>query len=171
MSAWVTIANAELGGAGSITFSSIASTYTDLVVMLAARGASSDAFQLRFNGSTANFSGRMLQGNGSSPNSFTRSDNFVGYVNPSTAVANSFGSAMIYIPDYSGSNTKLFYVEAVTADNSTFALQTIHAGLWSSTSAINEITLLCLDGSNFAQFSLATLYGITKGSDGIIEFN
>ena len=154
------------GGAASITFSSIPDTYTDLVVKISAR-STSDAFQVKFNASTTNFTGRLLQGDGSSVASFSRTDNFVGYINSTSATASTFGNAEISIPNYASSVAKSFTVDGVTENNAASALQTIYAGLWNDTSAISSITIENLSaGFTIQEYSSATLYGITAGSDG-----
>ena len=161
------IQHIELGSnQSSITFSSIPATFTDLVIKLSAR-ATSDAFEVQFNGSNANFTGRLLEGTGSGTASFSRTDNFVGYINISSSTANTFGNAEIYVPNYRSSNAKSFSVDAVTENNGTFALQTIHAGLWNQTAAITSVTIECLaSGFSILAGSSATLYGITAGSSG-----
>jgi hypothetical protein len=165
MSAWTVIAHTELPSTQAVVFTSIPATYTDLVILLSARG-DEDTLDIFFNNSDTNFSGRALQGSNGSAGSFTRSDNFVGYVNNTSMTANTFSNTMIYIPNYASSNNKSFSVDTVNENNSTSASMNIFAGLWSQTAAINEIKLQNLGGSGFVQYSSATLYGITKGSSG-----
>jgi hypothetical protein len=43
--------------------------------------------------------------------------------------------------------------------NATAATMYLTSGLWSTTSAINQITLISY-GASFVQYSMATLYGI-----------
>lgn len=166
MSAWTFIAHTELSSTTSVTFTSIAGTYTDLCLLLSARGSQDDTLSILFNGSDANFTGRLLQGNGSSTASFARTDTFAGYVSTTTDTSNTFGNAMIYIPNYSGSTNKSFSIDAVSENNATGADQSIYAGLWSQSAAITSITLRNLGAQGFLQFSSATLYGILKGSSG-----
>ena len=49
--------------------------------------------------------------------------------------------------------------DAVVENNATESFQSFTAGLWSSTDAITQITLI-LSGGNVVQYSSASLYGI-----------
>ena len=149
------------GGASSIDFTSIPSTYTDLVLKLSGRSTANDNWaNISFNGSTASFSSRGLYGDGSSTGSYSRSDNVNTIANDSsTSTASTFSNGEIYIPNYAGSNNKSYSVDSVTENNATAVLTSLVAGLRSNTAAITSITLTP-NGGNFAQYSTATLYGI-----------
>jgi hypothetical protein len=156
----------------AIEFTSIPQDGTDLVVLFSARTADTaagPAGQIFFNGSTAGLSERSLEGDGSGRSSFTTSFGYAGTINWTGTTANTFSSSAIYIPNYTGSTNKSFSVDSVTENNATLSVQTITAGLWSNTEAITSITLR----RNGATFDLlagttASLYKITKGSDGIV---
>jgi hypothetical protein len=152
----------------SITFSDIPQTgYTDLYLVYSVRlTRDGDDAQVNFNGSTTGYSQRELFGTGSSVSTASRSDSKIRQTfNPSTTTASTFSSAAIYIPNYTSSNYKSFSVDGAYENNATAAYQTIKAGLWSNTAAITSITIT--DTSNLAQYSSATLFGITAGSDGV----
>jgi len=148
------------GGASSISFSSIPSTYTDLVVKLSARssGAVSDML-ISFNGSTSNFTWRLVGGNGSSPFSSTGAASYGMLSNSSTTTSNTFASSDLYIPNYNSSNNKSASIDAVNENNGTAASQYLDSILWSQTSAITSIGF-SMSGSDFVQYSTAVLYGI-----------
>jgi hypothetical protein len=155
------------GGASSIDFTSIPSTYTDLVVKLSARRSQAYAdTYLRFNNdSGANYSWRQVRGDGSSTSSASGSAQTYALsgngADRSTYTANTFGSIEIYVPNYAGSNAKSFSVDSVNENNATQADAMLLAGLWSGTSAINRVTLYPDIGyGDFVQYSTATLYGI-----------
>ena len=160
------------GGAASISLTSIPDTYTDLYLALSLRAETADttAIQLSLNGSTASFTRRHLWGSGSGATTTSASDSNLsfGLLNPGVWTANTFANASIYIPNYTSSANKSFSVDAVSENNATAAYQTIAAGLWSNTAAITSIgmTVSGGGGGDFAQYSSATLYGITAGSDG-----
>ena len=160
------------GGVSSITFSSISQDYTDLYLVLSLRAETADTttISLSFNGSTSNFTTRQLFGSGSSTGSTSASNSSTAYgmINPSTWTTNTFANSSIYIPNYTSSNNKSFRRDAVNENNATAAYQSISAGLWSQTAAITSIgmTVTGGGGGDFAQYSSATLYGITAGSDG-----
>jgi len=150
--------------ASSITFSSIPQTYTDLVLKLSLRGTDSGTGGgiVRFN-TGGTYSTRRLLGSGSSAFSDTGADNFL--VNSSGLTANTFANASVYIPNYRESSQKSFSSDSVQENNATSAFQMLAANLWSETSAITEISIEMFAG-NFVQYSSASLYGITAGSDG-----
>jgi len=164
------IQRAELGSAATITFSSIPQTFTDLVILVSARGSSNPFLGMGFNGAVTNFSNRQLTGDGSSASSGSRSDTFIGYQSGSSDTANTFGNGSIYIPNYAGNTNKSFSVDHVGENNASGAFQQIVAGLWNQTAAITSIELYQWNSGNakenFAANSSITLYGILKGSSG-----
>jgi hypothetical protein len=161
------------GGSGvSITFSSIPATYTDLLVVGAIKSTTTNssffvhnAYVLFNNDSVSTYTRRQLNGDGSVTVSFSGSDRIIGFVPTSdSGGANTFGSLQLYVPNYAGSTNKSYSVDTVTENNATTARQTITAGLYSNTSAINSLKIEC-DGG-FATGSTMSIYGITKGSGG-----
>jgi len=164
------IASVSVGvlGASSMAFTSIPSTYTDLCLFVSARSIraqNSDNLDIFFNGSTANRTDRALRGSGTVVVSYTTSNGHIGYIDGALDTANTFGNASIYIPNYALSNNKSFSNDVVYENNDASnggAFMTLDAGLWSQTAAITSITLNTSSGagSNFVQYSTATLYGI-----------
>ena len=155
------------GGVASVTFSSIPSTYTDLVVKVSARAANSGAqnILLSFNGSTSNFSSIMLYGTGSATGSLSYPSN-APYntsivIGGSDYTANVFNSGEIYIPNYAGSTNKSFSTDSATENNATASYIELFAQLWAQTSAITSLTLTCGYG-NYVQYSTFYLYGISS---------
>jgi hypothetical protein len=152
------------GGAASIDFSSIPSTYTDLIVKLSVRtnvSAVADDVFLAFNGSTSTFTGRYLQGTGSAVVTGTY-NRFAGFGTGNTATASTFSNQEIYIPNYLASTNKSHGVDSVSENNATVAQMALVAGLWSTSSAINQITLTPVSGTLFLQYSTAYLYGVSN---------
>ncbi len=167
------IAHTELGSAqSSISFSSIPATFTDLLLVTSLRGV--DYGGITLNSNNSNTSMRVLWGTGSTAfstgyTSFTY--NIWQTVAKSGSTASTFGSGNIYIPNYRSSVAKSISIESVSENNATAAEQIISAALWNNTAVVTSITLTSLDGNlnasgNFAQYSSATLYGITSGSSG-----
>jgi hypothetical protein len=148
------------GGTASIDFTNIPATYDDLKILLSARysGAPADGMYIAFNGSSSNFTGRYLFGNGSGAAS-ANLERYVGSVF-GTSTANVFNSTEIYIPDYKSSANKSFYVENVAENNASTAYQNLITGLWSNVSAITSISIVA--GASFLQNTTATLYGVTR---------
>lgn len=154
------------GGAATMTFSSIPSTYSDLVVKRSARGTAAGNnvdVKMTFNGVTTGYTIRNVYGDGSTAASFSDSTtNYTGgETNGTSTTASTFDNAEIYISNYAGSTNKSFSLDNVVENNATFGLDWLQAGLWSNTAAITSITFTPGSG-NFAQYSTATLYGISK---------
>ena len=151
------------GGAATISFSSIPSTYTDLCLKVSLRSNASrinEDLLVSFNGSTSSRAWRFLEGNGSSASSASGTDGRFSTFNADTSTSNTFGSAELYIPNYAGSNYKSVSIDTVTENNATSAYAEIEAALWSNTAAITSITCTLAFGTVFMQYSTATLYGI-----------
>lgn len=156
------------GGAANITFSSIPSTYTDLILKLSLRGSYSVvaySMSMRFNSDTGNnYTLRSLYGDGSAAGSEVSSG--ISYlpvlINGNSATSSTFGNAEVYIPNYGGSTQKSISADAVSESNATTTYAYLHAGIWTGTSAITSITLNALSSYVFNQYSTATLYGISK---------
>lgn len=164
----ITTTTVGAGGAASIDFTSIPGTYTDLVLVVNARSASTDSVGfVRFNGLTTNLSCRFLQGDGASTLSSTDGSNIYFTTNRSDTTSSTFANTSIYIPNYAGSAVKTVSIDGTSESNGAGAIREhLIAGLWNSTAAITQVTLVTASGSNFAQYSTASLYGILKGSGG-----
>ena len=165
----ISSATVGAGGAASIDFTSIPSTYTDLCLVISARvtrAVSASVICLTFNGSGTGYSQKNLSGNGASATSSSTS----GTVNltymevpAANATASTFGNHTIYIPNYAGSTNKSVSFDSVSENNGTTAYANLNAGLWSNTAAITSMSLTEPNGgSNFVQYSTAYLYGIVK---------
>jgi len=163
--------NVLSSSAASVTFSSIPSTYTDLVLRISARNdgaATTDNAKLQFNGDTssANYSWNYLRGNGSTASAAITSTGVIGYFqlnwfsNGAASVAtNTFTNNELYIPSYTASQKKQFSWFNAQEDNSSTANLWGYALLYHSTTAISSITIT---GSsyNFVSGSSFYLYGI-----------
>ena len=159
------IASNTLGSAtSSVAFSSIPATYTDLVLVVNAKGASNSNIRLQFNSDTAtNYSRTVLYGTGASAGS-GRVSNFASiaidayaYLSTSDFSYNSITN----IQDYSNSTT---YKTTLTRANANATGVDATAGLWRSTSAITTITVFTNDSGNFSIGSTFKLYGIEAGN-------
>jgi hypothetical protein len=161
----IATATVGAGGASSIDFTSIPQSYTDLCVQLSLRdGTSAQSVNgnIVFNSNTSSiYSSRRLYGTGSSAgaDSYSSLGSMPGiWINSATSTSNTFANIMIYIPNYSGSTNKSVSIDSVTENNATGAFSGLTAGLFASTAAITSFGIST--GSNFAQHSTATLYGI-----------
>ena len=153
---------AATGSVASIDFTSIPSTYTDLVLKVSVRNSTTaDQIIMQVNGSAAALSNRLVYGNGSSALSASLTTGYAGTVVDSTKTASTFNNMDIYITNYAGSTNKSASTDSVGENNATAAFAVLNAWLWSNTAAITSIALTP-DSGNFVQYSTATLYGILK---------
>ena len=156
------IATTTLGSAASsITFSSIASSWTDLRVVWVGTSTSNGAeFYIRFNSdSSSNYSQTGIYGNGASAASAA--------LTSQTQVKGTLGGGVsstiphFYTCDvfsYAGSTNKTCLIESSEDRNGSGFVER-NVGLWRSTSAINTITILP-NTSTWVAGTTATLYGI-----------
>jgi hypothetical protein len=155
------IVTTTLGSAAaSITFSSIASSWTDLrVVLVCTTSAEGNPF-MRFNSDTGtNYSNTFIRGDGttagSSRGTSTTRGFFDAYGISSTTVPNLY-TADIF--SYTGSTNKTWLATGQTDKNGDGAVQYL-VGLWRNTSAITSI-LIANSNGNLNTGTTATLYGI-----------
>jgi hypothetical protein len=155
-STYTPIATTTLGSAtASYTFSSIPSTYTDLVLVVYTKSASTDNLAIQVNGDTGtNYSNTYMSGNGTTAISGRNTSVSQAYI---TGTGTSFGTSVINFQNYSNTTTyKTFIGRGSWTDYQVRA----SSALWRSTSAISSVTVLCT-GDNFQIGSTFTLYGIT----------
>ena len=150
------------GGASSIDFTSIPSTYTDLNLVFSCRSTSAAATQsikIEINGSSSNFTNKEIYADGSTVGSYSGTTGAIGYIPAATGTANTFGTTSLYFPNYAGSTNKSFSTDYAREANATSVDMGFFANLWSITTAINQLTLRPSAG-NLAQYSTAYLYGV-----------
>jgi hypothetical protein len=143
----------------SYTFSSIPSTYTDIVAILSGTiSASAPATSLRFNGDTAtNYSYTYLTGDGTSASSSRASSQTSMGLTYNGAISSSPNTNIIHIQNYT--NTTTFKTVLSRASQAQYGTDAI-VGLWRKTpEAITSITFIT-GGTGFAAGSTFTLYGI-----------
>ena len=160
------IATTTLASAtGTITFSSIPSTYSHLQIRYIAResvAAVNGSFNWTFNGSSASaYIRHYLGGTGTTTTaggtSLSTAFVFSGQTTGSTALANTFGGGIIDIFDYANTNKNKTYKSLTGYDVNTAGYVGIESGLWINTAAINSISFVY---SNFSQYTQFALYGV-----------
>ena len=157
------IATTTLGSATStITFSSIAASWTDLRIVCTYLTTASGNVRLRFNSDTGtNYSGTQLAGLGTSAISDRVTSGTFAYT-----VGNSTSSSTIPflleadIFSYAGSTYKTCLISTSADLNGSGSVEK-WVDLYRSTSAINAILLYPSSG-NFDIGTTATIYGILK---------
>ena len=159
--------NVLTGSAASVTFSSIPSTYTDLVLkcsvrLVAGSGSTIQDLIVKFNGTSTNYSITHLTGDGSSAASGRISNTtriLLSNVVDGDATNNTFGNIEVYIPSYTASQNKPVGAFGASENNATLAGLSATAGLWRDTTAISSIELSNAV-ANFVSGSSFYLYGI-----------
>jgi hypothetical protein len=160
------------GGASTVTFSSIAGTYSHLQIRVTARCSSASdrnnlAIMMNSDNGT-NYAGHYIIGSSTAASAsgvtgYTGSNNAIGgssIITGSTATANTFGVSIIDILDYANTN-KYKVTRSLNGQeqNSTSSRIGFTSGLWLSTAAITSLTL-APDSGSFTQYSSFALYGI-----------
>lgn len=152
------------GSASTVTFSGIAGTYTDLVLVCNIIVASSASVQIRFNSdSGSNYSYTVLDGDGATISSNGQSNtsgiqlagwssNLGSSTNPSPILCS--------INNYSNSTTFKTALVRSTANGASSGSVDAFAGTWRNTAAITSITII--SGANFTTASTFSLYGIAS---------
>lgn len=159
-STYTPIANYTASAVTSYTFSSIPSTYTDLILIAVAKnsntGSSANNYRIRFNSdSGSNYSDTVISGNGSSASSYRDSNQnelYWGTLNntelqPCTSIA--------HIMNYANTTT---YKTLIARGSSAEVALNASVGLWRSTSAITSVQVYAGGTTTFT--GTLTLYGI-----------
>jgi hypothetical protein len=139
----------------SVTFSSIPSTYTDLILVISGSTTSFLNTGIQLNSDTGtNYSWTRIYGDGSAAASSRASNTSNGYVND---IRTSISTTIVHFQNYSNTTT---YKTILSRDSGASGLVEAWVNLWRSTSAINSIYLF--PGGSFAAGSMFTLYGIAS---------
>jgi hypothetical protein len=153
-STYTPIATNTISGSAtsSITFSSIAGTYTDLVLVSNGSVSADADVNIRFNGdSTTAYSRTLVYGDGTTASS--QRSTSLGQL-PVIYFTTAQGTAISSIQNYSNSTT---YKTVISRSNSSFTAA--YAGLWRNTAAITSINVY-IGAGNFVAGTTFTLYGI-----------
>lgn len=148
------IATTTLGSnTATITFSSIAATYTDIILVLSGLYTTSNFVNFKVNNdSGSNYSNTYLRGNGSVASSGRASNATYGI-----GIGENPENTVIHFQNYANTTTnKTMLVRTNKSGSETRAV----VGLWRSTSAINRIDLIHDSANGFASGTVVTLYGI-----------
>ena len=154
------IANYTASAVTTYTFSSIPSTYTDLIIIAVAKnsntGSTANNWRIRFNGDTgSSYSDTFLYGlSGSalSARDTNQSELYWGAVN-NTELQQSANIA--HIIHYSNTST---YKTVLSRGSSSEIIVSAGVGLWRNTSAINSIQIYAGGSTTFT--GTLSLYGI-----------
>jgi hypothetical protein len=170
MPTFTQIGSAQVAGSGgisSIDFTSIPATYTDLCLKMSLRSgaAGTDFIRISLNNATTTFTFRTIEADGTNAGSFssaTDNPRFLAQIDTAGNTSNTFANVEMYFPNYAGSQNKAYSVDSVIENNATLAYMNLTAGLWSSTDAINRITIVPTQSATLVQYSTAYLYGVSN---------
>jgi hypothetical protein len=160
------------GGASSITFSSIPSTYSHLQIRFLARTDRAvndgDYLLMRFNGissAASYYAQHYIRGNGTAVLAAadgTATASYIERVPALNTTASVFGAGIIDILDYTNTSKNKVWRSLAGYDGNGDANANIRlaSGMLLSTPAISSITLTSGTSSNFVQYSHFALYGV-----------
>lgn len=155
--------------AASIDFSSISSSYKSLLLVAMLRGTNASATispLMRFNGdSGTNYGYLILSATtaAAATQVANQSSGQIGVVHAASADASAASPMIIEIPLYAGTTWRKTWLSrsgAVDEDTTTTTRLDSTTGMWASTAAINQVTLLPSVG-NFDTGSYVALYGMS----------
>lgn len=146
---------------GTVTFSSVPQTYTDLILVSYRQQASAARLFLRFNNDgTTLYSDTWLSGEGATPysgrNTTTSAISAGGIWNGTTT--STWATNITHVMDYSNTTTFKSTITRDSNDKGSTGTVEAMAGLYRSTSAITTVNVV--GGSNFSIGSTFRLYGI-----------
>jgi hypothetical protein len=162
---YVPIATQTLGSsASSVTFSSIPSTYTDLILISFIRGTYTGGGSVTGlvyvnNDTSALYSFTTLTGNGSSASSSrSTATNFgrIGEIDSANSTSGEYSAVITNFMNYANTST---YKTFLSRNNAASIYTQAWVNLYQSTSAINRIDIQC-SAANIAAGSTFTLFGI-----------
>jgi len=156
-STYTPIATNTLGTATTIIdFTSIPSTYTDLVLVASFSNASNTDLYCRVNSTTTGYSATQLYGNGTSAGSTRFSSTNTWVLDPAGGgLGTGQANLILNIQNYSNTTT---YKSCLARTNAAGVVTGAVVGLWQSTAAISSVRLYA--DQNFTSGSTFTLYGI-----------
>ena len=155
------------GGAASVSFTSISSSYQHLQIRIIERAVNNvggDHPSIRLNNDSGNnYAWHRLTGSGSAASASSAASQAqmrYGYNTADASFgANTFSAVVIDVLDYADTNKYKTLRTLAGADNNGSGHINFESGLWQSTTAVNQIDLFPFSG-NWAEHSHFALYGI-----------
>jgi hypothetical protein len=144
----------------NVSFTSIPSTYTDLVVISVCAGSSNDLqVGLIYNDDTGlNYSITELFGSGSTTGAYRAGNQTLWSLSADFSIKNTLGNSIYKTDIFSYANTGIYKtgISTLNSIGSTYPGMSSNVGMWRNTAAITKITMVgaFLSGSSF------NLYGV-----------
>ena len=155
------------GSSGTITFSSIPSTYQHLQIRYIGRVTNADTADnifMQLNSDTgSNYAWHYLQGDGASTASSgasSQSKILSGRVSAATAGSDVMGTGVLDLLDYANTNKYKTLRTLTGQDRNGGGVIVMTSGLWQNTAAVSTITITNGSATNFTTASQFALYGI-----------
>lgn len=154
-----TVTGSNLLGTTGVTFSSIPSTYTDLVLVWSGSLTAAAISLIRANGDTGtNYSTTFVGGTGSAAGS-TRGSNLADmYLTAYAHMNTNQGNIIAQVQNYANTTTNKTFL--IRANNGGGLGVDAGVGLWRSTAAINSLKVYLDRAEYYTVGSTFTLYGI-----------
>lgn len=146
------------GSSGTISFSSIPTTFKHLQIRMTALSSSASQIRLTFNNDSGTYSRHILYGNGSSVTSTaSTSSSYAWIAAVQTGTSSTIPTAAIVdILDYT-STAKNKTLRSFSGE--TGSEVSLYSGVWVSTAAVSSLQII-LGGGSFATTSRFSLYGV-----------
>jgi len=147
------------GGASSVSFSSIASTYKHLQIRAIMKASDSIYMSLNSDANNGNYYSHWLTGNGASASASSYAGRLAPVIMAGTG-ASGFSAVIWDLLDYQDTN-KYKTVRVLTGHDQNGSGEVgLTSMLWKNTNAISDINIAPVSGSSISQFSSFALYGI-----------
>lgn len=149
------------GGASTIDFTSIPSTYTHLQLRVSTTNNATQATLMRLNSDTgSNYSFHYLYSSGTSLVADSGVNTSYMYVGNHATTIPMIG--VIDILDYANTNKykTVRVLSGSDTNNTNNTFLALWSGLWRSTSAITSVNFYCGGSTNFGNYAKIGLYGI-----------
>lgn len=154
--------------AASVTFSSIPSGYTDLILIINGSTSVNEYVYFQVGNTTidtgTNYSTTWLDSRVATARASNATAAFIG---PAT-IANEKFNTIIHLQNYSNTSTNKTFLSRGNGV-STGAWVTANVNLWRSTSAINTVKFILGGSGNYNAGSTFTLYGIASANAGVAK--
>ena len=161
MATYTLIASATASGSSpTISFSTIPSTYADLVLKFSLRSDTTGVTNFNV---TLNSTGPTQKNIDASSSAASTNSNTFNYATASGSLASTYSNGELYIPNYLSSIVKSVSLDTVAENNAVGGNRLeLTAKLYSSvTSAVTSIALTDIYG-NWTNLSTAYLYGVSN---------
>jgi hypothetical protein len=148
-----------VGGASTITFSSIPSTYQHLQIRATYNFPANANLRMQLNGATNNTGLHYIYGDGSSV--FAGRDTAGNIISLAVGVsASTFYVQTLDLLDYANTNKNKVCRHLGGVDLNGSGAVYLASSLYETTSAVSSISITSNNGTNFSQYSSFALYGI-----------